>query len=300
MHIRPQTLPEDNLAHSLIQPVADLSLARSGSCISSAALACPPSYDSTSPSYDLGAASPCNPFPSSSPFFASFPCPAMTGSRLRFEEARTGENGMHAAAQQPQPHPPPTVTALAHIPPPHSAPGLRRTKPCRFFLSPAGCKTGRWCNFKHPVRAPDDDEPVTHNASRKPPHDGTLEALRAAVVRSRKPADGGETNVSAWDNVPDVRDLDPDWGKKPDGDSDVHPKWRSEYCMLSTSACLSRYSLLRHPPARIPANPHMSSSPTLPKLPPRPLPLRLQVPVHTRARAVRGWLCASIACHVAA
>ena len=41
----------------------------------------------------------------------------------------------------------------------------------------------------------------------------------------------------------------------------------------------------------------LSSSPALPKLPPRSLPLRLQVPVHTRPGAVRSCICASAANH---
>jgi hypothetical protein len=225
------------VAH-LIQPTADLSLGLSWIPAFSAA-APPPSYDPTSPSYDPCAASPCNPFPSSSPFSTfTFTRPrAGTVSRLRFEDVQATpqpqtpsqaqpQQPSHSQAQ-PQAHPHPFAhAAFSRIPPPHSAPSLRRTKPCRFFLSPAGCKTGRWCNFKHPVGG-DGRSASDGNAP------SNLDALRAAVIRSRKPntdTDTASDPDSAWDGVPDVRDVDPDWGKKPGegAEGDVHPKWRSE------------------------------------------------------------------------
>ena len=59
----------------------------------------------------------------------------------------------------------------------------------------------------------------------------TFDELRAAVVRSRVANHAINGDTSAWDDVPDVRDLDPNWGKK--GEDDVHPKWRSEFCSIS-------------------------------------------------------------------
>ncbi|KAF8507376.1 hypothetical protein BU17DRAFT_100543 [Hysterangium stoloniferum] len=203
---------EHNNSLHLIRSISCLSLDLSKSCSSSK----PPSFDPMSPSYDPCAASPCNPFPTLSPFATiAFKHPRVTSS-LRFEEEASPVGSL--ASLSPQEGTPNSV--ISRIPPPHSAPSLRRTKPCRFYLDPAGCKSGRWCNFKHPVGARSDD--VT-------PRERTLEELRNAVIRSRLPAESPESS-SEWDDVPDVRDIDPNWGREADGD--VHPKFRSEYSTL--------------------------------------------------------------------
>ncbi|GJJ15779.1 hypothetical protein Clacol_010057 [Clathrus columnatus] len=154
----------------------------------------PSSYDPLSPSYDTNAASPCNPFPTTSPF-------------LPVQFKRSQNVVVNPLAQAPLATSAPSVsldqhqraTILSRIPPPHSAPSLRRTKPCRFYLDVEGCKAGRWCNFKHPVGA--------HSEFGSSPSSLPQET---------------------WDSVPDVRDLDPNWGKDLNGD--FHPKYRTQPC----------------------------------------------------------------------
>lgn len=156
------------------------------------------SYDPMSPSYDPNAASPCNPFPTSSPFVPmSFKRPTQPSNLSSTHSSlMAAVQTVPLSCHERQPH------LLPHIPPAHSAPSLRRTKPCRFYLDIKGCKSGRWCNFKHPV----DARPMP-GSSEMPP----------------APAGG-------WESVPDVRDLDPDWGKEKDGE--VHPKFRSKSLAL--------------------------------------------------------------------
>lgn len=184
-----------------------------------------PSFDPMSPSYEPFAASPCNPFPTTSPFASfTFSRPKLN-SRLRLDDSYTSEATdpcptplSHPISQTPS-RPLSRTAALSLIPPPHSAPSLRRTKPCRFYLDPAGCKSGRWCNFKHPLGARSEDRLYNE--------DSTLDELRAAVVHSRIANNANSGDINAWEDVPDVRDIDPNWGKK--GEDDVHPKWRSEF-----------------------------------------------------------------------
>lgn len=230
-------LPPEDTIQAL--NIADLSVASSWV----------PSYDPLSPSYDPCAASPCNPFPSSSPFAAvSF---ARENTRSRLREAFTLHN---------PPSPPQQPATFSRIPPPHSAPYLRRTKPCRFYLDPSGCKSGRWCNFKHPVGArSEDSKHITHGSPE-------LDELRAAVIRSR-------TTTAAWDDIPDIRDVDPNWGKKGSPEDDVHPKWRSESVVFAHHDLKS--DLFFEP-----------DSTTLPQLSPRVMSLWRQVSIHTRTRLI--------------
>jgi len=128
-------------------------------------------------------------------------------SKFRIEEPKPMDS--EAAPLQ-------AATVLARIPPPHSAPSLRRTKPCRFYLDSTGCKSGKWCNFKHPIGARPEDKAAM-----------SLEELRKAVVKSRtKGVEDEDEEMKKWNDVPDVRDVDPTFGKDEDGE--VHPKWRSE------------------------------------------------------------------------
>ncbi|KIJ54984.1 hypothetical protein M422DRAFT_42161 [Sphaerobolus stellatus SS14] len=198
----------------------------------------PPSYDPLSPSFDPSAASPCNPFPSSSPFVRVVFNRPQVQSKLRLEDVKMD----HAATLQVSSQHIQAASVLAHIPPPHSAPSMRRTKPCRFYLDPAGCKTGRWCNFKHPVGARPED---------KSPKDLSLDASREAVARSRGRSQSVEEDTR-WDNVPDIRDVDPDYGKQTDGD--VHPKWRTQPCrnyLLGLCKYGDKCQFI-HPPGLIP------------------------------------------------
>ncbi|KAF8581581.1 hypothetical protein K439DRAFT_216291 [Ramaria rubella] len=215
------TPPEDyDDPLGLIYPIAGLSLDLGFSSPTSwTPTVSPASYDPMSPSYDPCAASPCNPFPSSSPFATVTFARSRANSQLRVESAFTS----HTAEQLPSTdssspsQPSLQASVLSRIPPPHSAPSLRRTKPCRFYLDPAGCKSGRWCNFKHPVGA----RPKNLESS---PSTSNLDELRAAVVRSR----AVNNALVSWDDAPDVRDIDPNWGKK--DDSEVHPKFRTQPC----------------------------------------------------------------------
>jgi len=237
------TRESDPLRH-MHRPMADLSLnSRKPSPIST------PSYDPMSPSYDPAAASPCNPFPSTSPFTKVMFKRPLLSSKL------TGLN------VQPTIQHLDTVTAtvLSQIPPPHSAPSLRRTKPCRFFLDPTGCKSGRWCNFKHPLGARPDEMRDDSES---------LSALREAVIRSRE-----GPNDAAWHDVPDVRDVDVNWGKTPDGE--VHPKYRTQPCRNFLLG-LCKYGdncQFIHPPGLFPP----LTGPTA--LPVSPIDVPLPVPV---------------------
>lgn len=246
-HYLPPTPPEDyDDPLGLTRPIADLSLDLGStsptywvpSFVPSPTL---PSYDPMSPSYDTCAASPCNPFPTSSPFASTTFTRSTTSSRLAFEDSYASEAVESCAAPlpyQPQSQALSQATALSRIPPPHSAPYLRRTKPCRFYLDASGCKSGRWCNFKHPVGARSED--------RSSNEDSTLDELRAAVVQSKVARSAINGDTSAWDDMPDVRDLNPNWGKK--GEDDVHPKWRSAFgsllCQLSPHLTLVQHNLV--------------------------------------------------------
>jgi hypothetical protein len=93
--------------------------------------------------------------------------------------------------------------------------------------------------------------------------------LRAAVVRSRMANDAANGDISAWDDIPDVRDVNPNWGKK--GEDDVHPKWRSKL--------YSHFSFKAHLILR---------SSTMSQLPAGVVPLWGQVPIHTPSWLVPG------------
>lgn len=160
------------------------------------------SYDPMSPSYDPSAASPCNPFPTSSPFV---PVTFKTTVKRPLQQSNLAPShaSLIAAVQAiPLPSREHQAALLPHIPPAHSAPSLRRTKPCRFYLDIKGCKSGRWCNFKHPVNA----RPAPGSTEMPPAPEG------------------------GWESVQDVRDLDPNWGKDTDGE--VHPKFRSKSLIM--------------------------------------------------------------------
>lgn len=155
------------------------------------------SYDPLSPSYDPYVPSPCTSFPIALPFLPA-----------HFKKTQVNANANAFLGQASLTVPDQGISVnerlalLSRIPPPHSAPSLRRTKLCRFYLDPSGCKSGRWCNFKHPV----------------------------VDVRSSSELSQLDHSSQNWDNVPDVRDLNSNWRKEKDGE--VHPKFRSEFGVL--------------------------------------------------------------------
>ncbi|KAF8507422.1 hypothetical protein JB92DRAFT_3098322 [Gautieria morchelliformis] len=280
----PPTPPSDYDELELIRPMADLSL-DFGPTSATGWLPdfspVPPSYDPMSPSYDPRAASPCNPFPTFSPFASSTFTRPNGGSRLKFEDSYDCDVPEPYASPLVRPipqspsQPLSQAAVLSRIPPPHSAPSRRRTKPCRFYLDPSGCKSGRWCNFKHPVGARGEDRLSNENS--------TLDELRAAVVRSRTANDAANGDLSAWDDIPDVRDVNPNWGKK--GEDDVHPKWRTQPCRNFLLG-LCRYGdkcQFIHAPGLFPSTSPESYPSSL------PLPVPLDVPSNSVPVPLSVW-----------